>query len=162
MASSGEYAGFWIRFAAYLLDRILYGLVWIVLLIPGIVLLVLGFSECDGWTSNDEWTCTGGDLNAGAIAGGVALILASVVVILVLYVRALGRTGQTWGRRIVGIKVVRLDDGRPIGVPKAIGRSLFAEFVSGQVFVLGYLWALWDDRKQTWHDKIVGSVVVRV
>jgi uncharacterized RDD family membrane protein YckC len=34
--------------------------------------------------------------------------------------------------------------------------------VSGYVCLLGYLWMLWDDKKQTWHDKMVGSNVVRV
>jgi hypothetical protein len=29
------------------------------------------------------------------------------------------------------------------------------------VCLLGYLWALWDERKQTWHDKVVNSIVVR-
>jgi len=33
--------------------------------------------------------------------------------------------------------------------------------ISGQIFYLGYLWMLWDDKQQTWHDKVVGSIVVR-
>ena len=52
--------------------------------------------------------------------------------------------------------------GEPIGIGKALGRQLFASFISGQIFSLGYLWMLWDDKKQTWHDKIVGSVVIKV
>jgi uncharacterized RDD family membrane protein YckC len=38
---------------------------------------------------------------------------------------------------------------------------LFASFISANVFYLGYLWMLWDDKKQTWQDKVVTSVVVR-
>ncbi len=33
--------------------------------------------------------------------------------------------------------------------------------MSNQVFSLGYLWMLWDDDKQTWHDKMVRSIVVK-
>ena len=33
--------------------------------------------------------------------------------------------------------------------------------VSGAVILIGYLWAFWDKNKQTWHDKVVTSVVVR-
>ena len=51
--------------------------------------------------------------------------------------------------------------GQPIGVGKALGRYLFAAFISGQVCDLGYLWMLWDADKQTWHDKVVNSIVVR-
>jgi len=49
----------------------------------------------------------------------------------------------------------------PIGFGKALGRELFATVFSGQIFCLGYLWMLWDDKQQTWHDKVVGSIVVR-
>jgi uncharacterized RDD family membrane protein YckC len=57
--------------------------------------------------------------------------------------------------------VVRSRTGEPLGVGRAIGRQLFAGFISGQVCYLGYLWMLWDEQKQTWHDKVVDSIVVR-
>ena len=79
---------------------------------------------------------------------------------LFIYFRALGR-GQTWGMRFTNIKLVRSDNGMPAGFGKALGRTLFANIVSAKVFYLGYLWAAWDDRKQTWQDKIVSSYVVR-
>ena len=73
----------------------------------------------------------------------------------------MGKTGQTWGARIVGVKVIDERTGAPIGFGRALGRSLFASFISANVFYLGYLWMLWDDKKQTWQDKVVTSVVVR-
>ncbi|MEY4173609.1 MAG: hypothetical protein RI900_774, partial [Actinomycetota bacterium] len=33
-------------------------------------------------------------------------------------------------------------------------------FISTALFYLGYLWMLWDGEKQTWHDKVVGSIVI--
>ena len=89
------------------------------------------------------------------------MIVVALLFVFVLYVRALGKTGQTWGRKVVGVKVLGEMTGEPLGFGRALGRVLFASFISGQIFYLGYLWMLWDDKQQTWHDKVVGSVVVR-
>ena len=72
-----------------------------------------------------------------------------------------GRTGQTPGDAALGIRVVDIDTGQVIGYGRAFGRVLVS-IVSGLVLVLGYLWMLWDPRKQTWHDKAVSSLPVRV
>ena len=47
-----------------------------------------------------------------------------------------------------------------VGPGRAIGRY-FAKFLSGLVIGLGYFWMLWDPKKQTWHDKLVNTVVVK-
>jgi uncharacterized RDD family membrane protein YckC len=70
-----------------------------------------------------------------------------------------GRTGQTLGKRALGITVLDVRTATPIGVGRAIGRH-FAKILSAIPCFLGYLWMLWDPNKQTWHDKIVGSYVV--
>ena len=61
----------------------------------------------------------------------------------------------------LGIKVIDADTGALIGIPRGIVRNV-VRIVSGLVFGLGYLWMLWDPRKQTWHDKAANTVVVRV
>jgi uncharacterized RDD family membrane protein YckC len=38
---------------------------------------------------------------------------------------------------------------------------LFAQFISGSFCAIGYLWALWDKQRQTLHDKVISSVVVK-
>jgi uncharacterized RDD family membrane protein YckC len=58
------------------------------------------------------------------------------------------------------VRVVDENTGAIIGIPRAIVRNV-ARILSGLVFGLGYLWMLWDPRKQTWHDKIANTVVVR-
>ena len=70
-------------------------------------------------------------------------------------------SGQTVGKRGMGIRVYDLRAGGPIGPGRAIGRY-FARILSAIPLFLGYFWMLWDDEKQTWHDKLVGSVVVPV
>ena len=72
-----------------------------------------------------------------------------------------GRTGQTPGDAALSVKVVDERNGTatPIGYGRAFGRWVIS-YVSGIVIVLGYLWMLWDPKKQTWHDKAVGSLPV--
>ena len=156
----GERAGFGARLGGSLLDGLLYGLLMAVFIIPGAVLIGASFQDCV--TIDDEILCPDGSPNAGMIGGGIALIVLGFLVVAFLYLRALGKTGQTWGRKIVGIKVIGEATGEPIGFGRALGRQLFASFFSAQILYLGYLWMLWDDKKQTWHDKVVNSIVVKV
>lgn len=68
-------------------------------------------------------------------------------------------SGQTVGKRALGIRVVDLGTGGPVGYGRAVIRYV-GRIVSGFVFALGYLWMLWDAQKQTWHDKMATTVVV--
>jgi len=156
----GERASFGIRLGSWLLDGLLYGLLSLVFVVPGTVMIAFSFQDCVTDDAGDVY-CPPGEPNGGAIAGGIALIVIGVLFVAFLYVRAMGKTGQTWGCRIVGIKVIDQRTAAPIGFGRALGRSLFASFISANVFYLGYLWMLWDDDKQTWQDKVVNSVVVR-
>lgn len=72
-----------------------------------------------------------------------------------------GAAGQTLGKRALGIRVISHETGGPIGYGRALVRYL-GRIVSAIVLFLGYLWMLWDGEKQTWHDKMAGSVVVPV
>jgi uncharacterized RDD family membrane protein YckC len=68
--------------------------------------------------------------------------------------------GTTIGGIVIGLKVVRAD-GKPLTFPVTLVRSLAAAF-SVFVLFLGYLWIIWDPEKQGWHDKIAGTVVLRL
>lgn len=68
--------------------------------------------------------------------------------------------GTTVGGIVCGLRVVRLDD-RPIDWGTAIVRAL-ASFLSLIVCGLGFIWVAFDDQRQSWHDKIAGTTVVRV
>ena len=68
--------------------------------------------------------------------------------------------GQTPGFMAIGLRVVSLSDGGPIGYGRAAIRWLVGS-VSALVILIGYFWMLWDPEKQTWHDKAAGSIVIR-
>jgi uncharacterized RDD family membrane protein YckC len=65
----------------------------------------------------------------------------------------------TIGGIVLNLKVVRLDD-QPVTFAVALVRGLAAA-LSFIVVFLGFFWMIWDREKQTWHDKIAGTVVVR-
>ena len=68
--------------------------------------------------------------------------------------------GTTVGGIICGLKVVRIDD-RPLEWGVAIVRALGA-FLSLAVAGIGFIWVAFDDEKQSWHDKIAGTTIVKV
>jgi uncharacterized RDD family membrane protein YckC len=72
-----------------------------------------------------------------------------------------GTTGQTPGDSALAIRVIDLQSGGVIGYQRAFIRWIVS-LVSAIVFLLGYLWMLWDGENQTWHDKAAGSVVIPV
>ena len=69
--------------------------------------------------------------------------------------------GQTIGKRAMKIRVIDFGNGQPLDFGKAAVRAGM-RYVSGLVCGIGFLWALWDKEKQTWHDKVAGTVVVPV
>jgi uncharacterized RDD family membrane protein YckC len=68
-----------------------------------------------------------------------------------------GTTGQSVGRRVARTKLVKIATGQPVG----FGQALVRQFCHSLEFFIGYLWPLWDGKRQTFADKIVGTVVIR-
>ena len=95
------------------------------------------------------------------LAGGVTVDSPEILPLTALYGALMWKLrATTVGGIIFGLKVVRLDD-RPVDWATAIVRALGC-FLSLIVFGLGFFWVAFDREKQSWHDKIAGTVVVRV
>ena len=91
---------------------------------------------------------------------GVAGSLIAALIGIGYYIYLEGSpSGQTVGKKVMNIRIVDADTGAPIGYGRATLRY-FAKIVSAIPCLLGYLWMLWDENKQTWHDKITTDVVV--
>ena len=91
--------------------------------------------------------------------GGGAGVATGVAVGLLYYV-TLNAYGGTLGKRAFGMRLRDAKSGANIGVGRSVMRVIVS-VVSGLALALGYLWCIWDDDKQTWHDKAAGSVVVK-
>ncbi|MEU3264120.1 RDD family protein [Streptomyces bacillaris] len=98
----------------------------------------------------------------GDAAGGVIALLGVLLMIgLVIWqLYQEGTTGQTIGKKAVGIRLLREADGRPLGFGMAFVRRL-AHFLDSIACYIGWLWPLWDEKKQTFADKVCSSVVVK-
>lgn len=104
------------------------------------------------------------DPETGASSGGgpIYWILIAAALVLNAYNRwyLAGKTGRSWGKKALGISLVKEDTGRPIGAGMAFLRDI-AHFVDGIICYIGYLFPLWDSKRQTLADKIVRTVVVK-
>lgn len=155
-----QFAGFGPRFGALLLDGLIVG-------VPLMIVYAIAFSLFfAGLNPVTDATGEFVDANPNSAVLGVGGVLFLVVLLIAFLYEPLMTArkgpgnGQTIGKKIVGIRVVNMQNG-PITTGQAWGRYLLKSLVSGSVFYLGYLWALWDTNQQTWHDKIVNTVVVR-
>jgi uncharacterized RDD family membrane protein YckC len=96
---------------------------------------------------------------AGAFAGIGTFFVAIVgYVIFLLFFLARGKTP---GKAILGIRVADKRNGSLPGIGRMLLRETVGKFVSGFLFCIGYLWAIFDRDAQAWHDKIAGTVVLK-
>lgn len=97
----------------------------------------------------------------GIVAGNIDFIADYFLAAYATYCIAFwALKATTIGGVICGLKVVRLDD-RPIDWTLALIRAL-GGFLSFVVAGVGFIWVAFDPDKQSWHDKIAGTTVVRV
>ncbi len=131
-------AGFWERMGAAFLDLVFLG---------------VASSLADS---------LGGSLGvAGSSAGLAGLPMPWVFLATLAYFAGMWTwKGTTIGGTVLGLKVVRVD-GKPLDFMVALVRGLAAA-LSIVVLFLGFLWIAWDPEKQGWHDRIAGTVVLRL
>ncbi|NYG07170.1 putative RDD family membrane protein YckC [Phycicoccus badiiscoriae] len=158
----GPLAGWGTRVAAYLIDGLLQ-LIGMIPYVIGITLFVAAATKTPSYDSTYPGAApveTGGD-PALMAAGGLLCVLGLLLMLgIAIWNRAFkqGRTGQSIGKKAMGIMLLDENTGRPIGAGMAFVRDL-AHTLDG-FFYLGYLWPLWDDKRQTFADKILSTVVV--
>ena len=104
--------------------------------------------------------CATGASTLGQVSISVAGILAFVYAIWNFGYRQ-GTTGSSIGKSIMKFKVVGEKTGQPIGFGLSIVRQL-AHIIDGAICYIGYLFPLWDAKRQTLADKIMTTVVVNV
>ncbi len=99
------------------------------------------------------------DFSAGLGWMGVGSLLLLAALVWQIYNRCIvaGRTGQSLGKRVLKITLVSEATGQPIGALNAFVRDLL--HILDGIAYLGYLWPLWDDKRQTFADKLMKTVV---
>jgi uncharacterized RDD family membrane protein YckC len=160
-APTANLASWGIRAGALLLDALFAALSSV----PALLALFGAIASADTVTEADG-TTTIRDINGGLL--GLAFLLFLVPVVFQLWNDGWrqGAKGWSWGKQIVGIKLVSIATGQPpggwTGVGRFLVRNLLGALTGGIYTILTYLWPLWDERKQTLDDKIFSTLVVRV
>ncbi|MGW4245535.1 RDD family protein [Nocardia sp. NPDC004722] len=154
------YASWGARVGAFLVDRLIIG-------VPAAIFYGIGFAigskdmNCvnDSTDSSYSTSCSG-----GLSAGGLVLILIGALIAFIgglYFIYMEGTSGQTPGKKMLGIRLIREADGQPLGFGMAFVRQL-CHIVDSLACYLGWLWPLWDAKRQTFADKIISSIVVKV
>lgn len=162
-----QYVGFWKRFIAFLVDS-----AFVLVVLSPVMIALYGGGYFDKLRA--EWaalSASTGDPTADAIRIAGILSRPDSAIMAVTDIRVqLGLAiaillfwrfrGATPGKMLMRAKIVKAEDlGQP-STGRLIGR-FFAYFVSAIPACLGFLWIAFDKRKQGWHDKLAGTVVVR-
>jgi uncharacterized RDD family membrane protein YckC len=167
-ATGIEYAGFWIRTGAYLIDVIPLFIVAMVLFIPifvsiGRVINEIPMPPYGVSVYSPEYQAYERALTermTEAMSGMYPIIGLIQVISIAYFVGFWTWRGQTPGMMLLGLRVARDVDGTPPGLGRSILRYV-GYFLSWIAFFIGFIWVAFDSRKQGWHDKIAGTVVVR-
>jgi uncharacterized RDD family membrane protein YckC len=136
-----RYVGFWARCGAALLDAVVLVALTYAVLIP-----VYGLDYFDGSRES---------LVAGPIDVLLSWVFPFVAVVLLWHYKQ-----ATPGKMAIRARVVNASTGERLSVARCITRYV-ATILAGLPLGLGLIWIAFDKRKQGWHDKIAGSVVVR-
>lgn len=133
----------WIkRVGAYLVDM--------AVMIPGYLVMLVGAPMM-------------GSDNAGLSAIGFVVYLAGAAAVIGLAIWNIilrqGRTGWSIGKQVLGIRLIAEKTGEPLGPGLTFVRAL-CHILDQLPCYLGYLWPLWDAKKQTFADKIMSTVVI--
>ncbi|MEE9336167.1 MAG: RDD family protein [Granulosicoccaceae bacterium] len=142
-----EYAGFWIRVAASLVD-----IVWQIVVFGAIAWAIYGDALLDtlvSWVVSEE-----------PLAGELPMMLYQNLLPALVIVPFWFFFGATPGKMLLGLKIVRASDSSKIGIGRSILR--FLAYIPATVILgIGFIWAAFDKRKQGLHDKIAGTVVIK-
>ena len=152
-----EYAGFWVRFLAFLIDSAVMGIGFVLILIP--LIFLTGLGGIVGEIHPNE------DMNDVGIfmLFGLLFLAATVSLLWTWLYHALMESSEwqaTVGKRLLGLVVTDMA-GRRLSFGRATGRH-FAKIVTNMVpAFIGYIMAGFTERKQALHDMISGCLVLR-
>ena len=155
-----EYAGFWLRLAAALID--------FSILIAGLYVLYCVISQSFFWIFPDMQRLinTLADISNGApVSGGIIWLMATILLVFLVgstiyFVVCWTTTGQTVGKMSVSIKIIRTDSS-PVDLRCAFIRFLGCMLCTAMLGI-GFILVAFDSRKQGLHDRIADTYVVKL
>lgn len=151
-APTVKYAGFWLRFVAFIIDAIVLGFIGFAVTIPFMASIPLGTFMHGGPPRPEDW--------APLVGMFGRLALARFVINWLYYALLESSAWQaTLGKKALGLEVTDLQ-GRRISFGRASGR-FFAKILSTIILFIGFFMIGFTSRKQGLHDIIAGTLVLR-
>jgi uncharacterized RDD family membrane protein YckC len=151
-----NYAGFWKRFGAVLIDGIIIGVVQTFIFVP--ILGALGFGLFSSQPDFSDPEAAVGMMGALMAAMGATWILAMVIQVLYFTFMESSKNQATLGKMALGIIVTDMNGGK-LDFSKALVRNL-CRLLSNFTMLIGYIIAAFTAKKQALHDIIAGTLVV--
>lgn len=154
-----NYAGFWLRFVAFIIDAIILGVVQTFIIVP--IMAAIGFGMAGGMSSMnmEDPEQVGGMVAVVMAMVGTYWLLAMALQILYFTFMESSKTQATIGKMALGLKVTDVN-GAKLDFGKAFVRNL-CRLISNVTLFIGYIIAGFTEKKQALHDIIAGTLVVR-
>ena len=158
--SSEKYAGFWLRFVAYLIDTILVNILKSFIILPFLALFgisLAGFSGFDFAGMDEKDIVTMVLAFIGTM--GTAILISYVVEVLYFSIMESSKHQATLGKLAMGLIVTDLN-GNALEFPRAFLRNI-SKIFSGMFFMIGYIMAGFTEKKQALHDLIASVLITK-
>ena len=148
-----HFGGFWRRAMAFFIDKVILFFVSMLTLLVGTLALWIGFP-----VQYQEILLEG--LAEVSVKFMIMYCLMVVFLDMIYFTYFHGTVGQTPGKMIFGLRVVQ-STGEKMTI--GIGFLRWVGYIVSKIFFyLGFFWIAFDRKKQGWHDKIAGTIVIRV
>jgi uncharacterized RDD family membrane protein YckC len=151
------FAGFWLRFVAYIIDWVIIYALQSFIFVPFFGLLGISFASSDFENLSDAETM--GLIGAVTALSTGAIFLSSVIGILYWSLMESSKYQATVGKLALGLKVTDMD-GNSLDFVKALVRNI-CKILSGMVMFIGYIMVGFTEKKQGLHDIIANTLVVK-
>jgi uncharacterized RDD family membrane protein YckC len=154
-----NYAGFWMRFVAIIIDGILVGIIRAFLVVP--ILAAVGITFASGFENFDPENMDELIPFIATIVAAAAALAVLSTIIWVLYgtLMEASKYQATLGKIALGLIVTDINGGK-LDFSKALVRNL-SKILSNFIFLIGYIMAAFTEKKQGLHDIIAGTIVVQ-
>ncbi|MBS1544744.1 MAG: RDD family protein [Bacteroidetes bacterium] len=154
-----NYAGFWLRLVALIIDAIIIGIIQSFVAIP--IFAAIGITAVGGMENLDMSDADNvvGLVGAIVAAAGVYWVIATTVQLLYFSFMESSNLQGTVGKMALGLKVTDMQGGK-LDLGKAFLRNL-CKLISNITMLIGYIMAGFTEKKQALHDMIAGTLVVK-
>ncbi|MCD4747714.1 MAG: RDD family protein [Bacteroidales bacterium] len=152
-----QYAGFWWRFLAFIIDEIILSFVETILILPFIGLFGISIFSLNyqGYDTEEFMPFL------IPLIGFIILLSISAIIINWLYFALMESSNKqsTLGKMVLNIKVTDME-GNKISFARATGRY-FGKIISGMIFYIGFIIAGFTEKKQALHDLMASCLVIK-